>query len=89
LEKFVSSQANKKEDIDKRRKRKKNVQVFGTLRATQTFANIENPDHNVNLDLFGFQDFPNLVAHEEDSLKALKSMRGHVVESLSHMRRRI
>jgi hypothetical protein len=88
LEKFVSSQANKKVDIDKRRKRKKNVQVSGTLRATQTFADIENPDHDVNLDLFGFKDFPNLVAHEEDSFRTLKSMKGHVVESLSHMRRR-
>ncbi len=36
LEKFASSQGNKKEDIDKRRKKKKDVQVSNTLKAVQT-----------------------------------------------------
>jgi hypothetical protein len=54
LEKFISSQANKKEDINKRKKRKKEVQVSGIFRATQTFVDIKNPDHDVNLDLFEF-----------------------------------
>lgn len=46
LEKLASSQANK-EDINKRRKKNKDVQVFGTPRATQAPMDFENLDHNV------------------------------------------
>jgi len=48
LEKLVSSQGNKV-DIDKRRRKKKDVQVSSTPRATETPVNIVNPEHIVNL----------------------------------------
>jgi hypothetical protein len=54
LEKLTSSQVNKKEDIDKKRKKKKDAQVSNTLGATQTLANFENPNQNVNHDLSKF-----------------------------------
>jgi hypothetical protein len=54
LEKLTSSQVNKKEDIDKRRKKKKDAQVYSTLGATQTLVDFENPNQNVNPDLFEF-----------------------------------
>ncbi len=47
LEKLASSQGNK-EDIDKKKKKKKDVQVSSTPRAMQTPINIENPKQNVN-----------------------------------------
>jgi hypothetical protein len=40
LEKFTSPQRNKKEDIDNRKKKEEDVQVFGTLGATQTLINM-------------------------------------------------
>jgi hypothetical protein len=42
FKKLVSSQGNKKEDIDKRKK-KKDVQVSSTLGVTQTPVDIESP----------------------------------------------
>jgi hypothetical protein len=43
LEKLVSFEGNKKEDIDKKKNKKnKDVQVFGILKATQTSVDIEN-----------------------------------------------
>jgi len=46
LEKLVSSQGNKKEDIEKKKNNNKNnnkdVQVFGILKVTQTSVDIEN-----------------------------------------------
>jgi hypothetical protein len=45
LEKLASYQGNK-EDIDKRRKKKKDFQVFNTPGATQTLADIENFEHD-------------------------------------------
>jgi hypothetical protein len=42
LEKLASFQGNKKEDIDKRKK-KKDVQVSSTLGVTQTLVDIESP----------------------------------------------
>ncbi len=61
LEKFASYQGNKEEDIDKRRKKKKDVQVSNTPRATQTFVHIENLEHDVNLELSEFRNSPNCV----------------------------
>ncbi len=52
-EKLASSQGNKKEDIDKKKK-KKDVQVSSTLRVIQTLANIENLEQDVNAELFEF-----------------------------------
>jgi hypothetical protein len=52
LEKLESSQGNKKEDIDKRKKKKRDVQVSSIPRATQTPTNIENPKQDVNAKLF-------------------------------------
>jgi len=54
FKKLVSSQGNKKEDIDKRKKKKKDVQVSSTLKATQTLANIDNPEQDVNVELSKF-----------------------------------
>lgn len=42
-------------------KRKKDVQVYGTLGPTQTPTNIENPDYDVNSNLSKFQDSFNHV----------------------------
>jgi hypothetical protein len=52
LEKLASFQGNKKEDINKRKK--KDVQVSSTLRVTQTPIDIENPKQYVNTELFKF-----------------------------------
>ncbi len=76
LEKFASYQGNKKEDIDKRRKKKKDVQVSNTPGATQTFVDIENLEHDVNLELSEFRNSPNCVVHEEDFPGALRNRRG-------------
>jgi hypothetical protein len=51
LEKLVSSQANK-EDINKRRKKKKDVQVSSTPRASQTLVDFENLDCAINYVLY-------------------------------------
>jgi len=88
LDKLASSQVNKKEDIDKKRKRMRDVQVSGTLRATQTPANIENLDCDVNLDLSEFQDSLNYVVHEDDSPRVFRSMKGCAIEPSSHTQRR-
>jgi hypothetical protein len=48
LEKLASSQGNKKEDIDKKRKKKKDVKVFSTRRAIQMTTDINNPKHDIN-----------------------------------------
>ncbi len=79
LEKIASSQGNKKEDIDKRRRKKKNIQVSNTPRATQTLTNIENLEHDVNHELSKFQNFPNYVVHKENSLGALRNRRGRAI----------
>ncbi len=79
LENFASSQGNKKEDIDKRRKKKKDIQVSNTPRATQTFTNIKNLEHDVNHELLEFQKFPNYVVHEENSPGALRNKRGRAI----------
>ncbi len=77
LENLVYSQGNKKEDIDKRRKKKKDVQVSNTLGGTQTPTNIENLEHDVNHEFSEFQNFPKCVVHEENSLGPLRNRRGH------------
>ncbi len=51
LEKLTSSQVNKKEDIDKRRKKKKDAQVSSTLGAIQILVDFENPNQDVNHNL--------------------------------------
>jgi hypothetical protein len=53
LEKPASFQRNK-ENIDKRKKKKKDVQVLGTPRVTQTLTNIENLEQDINDELFEF-----------------------------------
>ncbi len=53
LEKLASSQANK-EDINKKRKKKKDVQVSSTLGTSQTPMDFENLDYDVNFELFEF-----------------------------------
>jgi hypothetical protein len=53
LENLTSFQGNKKEDIDKKKK-KKDVQFSGTLGVIQTLANIENLKHDVNAKLYEF-----------------------------------
>jgi hypothetical protein len=53
LEKLDSFQGNK-EDIDKRRKKKEDVQVSGTPRVIQTHVDIENREHDENPELFKF-----------------------------------
>jgi hypothetical protein len=77
LKNLASSQGNKKEDIDKRRKKKKDVQVFNIPRATQTPANIENLEHDVNHEFSKFQNSPKCVVHEENSHGVLRNRRGH------------
>jgi hypothetical protein len=84
LEKLDSFQGHK-EDIDKRRKKKEDVQVSGTPRAIQTPADIENHEHDENPELFKFQDSPHHAGHKEDSFGTLKSRKGHVVEPSLHM----
>jgi hypothetical protein len=51
LEKLESSQGNKKEDIDERKKKKKDVQVSSFPGATQTPTDIENLKQDVNVEL--------------------------------------
>lgn len=62
--------------------------MFGTLKATQAPANIENPEQDVNVELFEFQDSLHCTTHEEDSLQAFKSRRGCAIKPSSHKRRR-
>jgi len=54
FEKFASSQGNKKEGIDKRKKKKKDLQGSGIPWTTQTPIDIENPKRDVNVKLFEF-----------------------------------
>jgi hypothetical protein len=61
---------------------------FNTLRATQTPIDIENPKHDVNLKLLKFQDSLNHVVHEEDSPRAFRNRKGHVIEPSSHLQRK-
>jgi hypothetical protein len=60
LDKLTSSQGNKNQDIDKRKK-KEEVQVLGTLGVMQTPTNIENLEQDVYVELLKFQDFLNCV----------------------------
>jgi hypothetical protein len=46
---------------------------------------IENLEHDVNLELSKFHDSFECVVHKEDSPRALRSGRGCDVESSSHM----
>jgi hypothetical protein len=84
LEKLAFSHGDKKEDIDKRKKKKKDAQVSGTLGVIPTLTNIKNLEQDVNVELFEFQDSFNHVAHKEDSPRTFKSRRGHVVKPSSH-----
>jgi hypothetical protein len=85
LEKLASSQGNKKEDIEKR---KKNVEVLGIPKAMEVKAKMEQFELNVNVNVAKFQDSPNCDVQKEDSLGASKTRKGCVVDLLSHMRRR-
>lgn len=60
MDKLTSSQGNKNQDIDKRKK-KEEVQVLGTLGVMQTPTNIENLEQDVYVELLKFQDFLNCV----------------------------
>ncbi len=85
MEKLDSFQGNKKEDIDKRKKKKKNdAQVPNIPGATQTPADIKNHEHDVNPELSKFQDSPHCAAHEENFRGTLMNRRGHIVEPSSH-----
>jgi hypothetical protein len=66
LKKLAYFQGNKKEDIDEK---KKDVQVSGTPRATQTLVDIENFEQDVNVELSEFQDSSNCVVQEETILE--------------------
>lgn len=70
------------------RRKKKDVQIFSTPRATQIPVDFENPEHDVNHELSEFQDSSNHVVHEKDSLRAFRNSKGHVIEPSSHMRRK-
>jgi len=69
LEKLASSQSNKKEDINKRRNKKRDVYFFGTLGPIQTLANIENSNHDVSLDLSEIQEFLSSTVRKKTLLK--------------------
>ncbi len=83
LEKFASSQGNKKEDIDKRKKKNKDLQGSGIPWTTQTPTNIENPKQDVNVKLLSFKILLTMLFTRKILLELLRVGR---IMLLSHYR---